>query len=162
MTIKNKDGLVEPCKSCPWRVENHNRKPLNGQIIEGNNVDDWFSEENRKRLWDGLADGENMTCHCTDSEMISGVESGLKELCIGSLMLKQIETNKMLAVLNDGGDYFDYTEQSKTPMTMEGLMRYQNDLMFPVALGGLRDLIPLKIAMVDVAVMDLEGSDEKK
>jgi hypothetical protein len=76
-----------PCAQCPWRTRNQTRRDRHG----------FYKLENLRRLWDGLRDGERMTCHPTDPEMaeFDGYEAtaGRERTreCAGALVLIQRE-----------------------------------------------------------------------
>jgi hypothetical protein len=86
-----------PCAECPWRTENHGREERHG----------FYGPENLRRLWDGLRDGERMTCHPTDPAMaeFAGYESTAHRRrtreCAGALVLIQRELMRLNAAAQD-------------------------------------------------------------
>jgi hypothetical protein len=80
-----------PCAQCPWRTRNQSRRDRHG----------FYRLENLRRLWEGLRDGERMTCHPTDPDMaeFAGYEqtAGAQKTCecAGALVVIQRELTRL-------------------------------------------------------------------
>lgn len=122
-----REASKDPCKNCPWLTENHGKRHPDG----------WFSKANRTRLWNGIRSGEapGMTCHPTDpNNEVSdkAKEKGYKEApehaetreCAGAVILIQKELMLFQDVVEAGGDYKDYRQQSGSPMRREVLLAH--------------------------------------
>jgi hypothetical protein len=81
-----------PCRACPWRVSNQGTRHPDG----------WYTARNLARLWGGLRNGEDMSCHPTDpdnpvSERAAAAGyrpapgDARKRECVGAAILKQRE-----------------------------------------------------------------------
>ena len=154
----------EVCNVCPWLRKNHNKpatpRPPGYKVDEesGDYVDDWFGDENRARLWEGLRDGEAMSCHASDPVQWENLDqSKPREICAGMLLLvkKELDVFEEVIVSMPGASpaktYRAYKKLRPGGMTRDGLERWAVNLTFPCILGGLADVIPKVVPDVDVA-----------
>lgn len=107
------------CPPCPWRLSNADRE----------HPDDWYAPDNLARLWDGVRDGEPMSCHPTDpNNPVSDdaqeigyrpAPAGARPLeCIGSV----IAVHRELTILQDdyAGDWHAYRRARPRGLTKVG------------------------------------------
>lgn len=143
-----RDEKHRPCGTCPWRPENHGAEnpegweETNQQIQEehGESLEDWYSEENLRRLWEGLRTGRapGMICHATDpnADDYGGdpAKEGHERYCTGALILQMRHLKLMEAVLEIyDGDQADTCYQNLADgdhMTTEGFAQLVETIMF--------------------------------
>jgi hypothetical protein len=119
---------AEPCKACPWRIDNHGKRHPDG----------WYTKANRTRLWSGLRRGEQMSCHPTDprnpvSERAQKVgyspapDASQVRRCAGGEILQQRE----LQLISDmKGDVPAYREARPGGLTKDGIGEVLSSHMF--------------------------------
>lgn len=147
-TEKQMDKGVKCCGGCPFKKSNFGKETPNPELTDY----DWYSEENMKRLWDGLRDGEDMVCHSSDPDSVEyGSECKIKDshtphLCYGALLVIFRHAKAFEKMLNEHPDspdtaYKNYVRQcgSEKPMTMRGLTEFIMKVNFgrTSLLGGL-------------------------
>lgn len=119
------DGMADKaCAACPWRTVNH-RKP---------HPDGWYTDANRKRLWNGLRTGNapGMTCHPTDPLNQPVGDSTVTRECTGAWLIiarecHDLEEAKSIAV---------YRKDRKLAMTRDGLAEaFSATLPWPLGRG---------------------------
>lgn len=152
------------CKGCPWRTENHNRPPFQelpkGFVHEpGDQVYlDWYGPDNRRRLWEGLREGETMSCHATDSRMWEKLTQKSVQPCLGQMYLVSTELQLFEEVLKTNESlsaakkYKLYRDRSKNPMTQMGLYRWAEKITFPAIFGGVADKVPKSMVAEDYSI----------
>jgi len=117
------------CPPCPWRLSNRG-KP---------HPDDWYAPENLERLWQGVRDGEPMSCHPTDPSNPVTPEAqaagyrpapaGAKRLeCIGAVVAAQRELQILDTIFE--GDYRAYRRARPAGLTKVGAGEIVSRLMF--------------------------------
>lgn len=95
--MKSFTQYAKPCPTCPWLKANHGKpNPPGVESLRANGVDDlhdWFSTKNLRRLWHGIRRGEGMLCHSTDpqADRYGGkkVDSGHERICTGCVALAE-------------------------------------------------------------------------
>lgn len=99
-----------PCAACPWLTGNHRRPHPEG----------YYTDANRRRLWNGLRTGEapGMTCHPTDPENQPVKDVQRTRECAGAVILAQRE----LTAFEASGNLAEYRRGRKLAMTREGLL----------------------------------------
>lgn len=113
-------ALPRACSHCPWRIGNQGKRTTDG----------FYSKANLQRLWNGMKQGELMTCHPTDPRMnefesaprVS--ECATTHICTGATILVQREWMRFQAIAeaNPGRDpYRIYRALDGPRMTREGL-----------------------------------------
>lgn len=100
---------ASPCAACPWLTTNHRRPHPEG----------YYTDANRRRLWNGLRTGEapGMTCHPTDPENQPVKNDQRTRECAGAAILAQRE----LRAFEDSEDFAHYRKGRRLAMTREGL-----------------------------------------
>lgn len=117
------EGVADhACAACPWRTVNH-RKP---------HPEGWYTDANRKRLWNGLRTGQapGMTCHPTDPANQPVGDSTVTRECAGAWLI----IAKEVAALEAAGSVPAYRKGRKLSMTREGLAEMYSALL-PWPLG---------------------------
>lgn len=111
---------AEPCRTCPWRLDNHGKRHPDG----------WYTQRNRDRLWSGLRNGSAMSCHPTDPDnevspaaQAAGhkpapADSQVLE-CRGGIILQQREVH--LLTVAHGGDQRSYRAARPLGLTRAGI-----------------------------------------
>jgi hypothetical protein len=126
----------EPCRACPWRIDNHSKPHPDG----------WYTKANRDRLWSKLRRGEGMSCHPTDPR--NPVSDRAQEVgyrpapehaevreCVGALVLQQREGQIINDMLTAGGTFTGYRKRRPRGLTREGIAVVIERLIFGGTLG---------------------------
>lgn len=135
------------CSECPWRISNHGKK----------HPGKWYSKTNLNRLWNGLRDGVDMSCHPTDTRMNEWpwrpVPEGVTaHECTGGLIVKQREFMKFQAFVlrfpsaTAGKVLRWYHAENPRGMTRYGLMMLVERAIF----GGVPMIGGLKMSKPDL------------
>jgi hypothetical protein len=133
------EGLADkPCAACPWLTANHRRPHPEG----------WYSDANRRRLWNGLRTGEapGMTCHPTDPENQPVGEHVVTRECTGAWLLIAKETK----AFEESSSFAEYRRGRKLAMTRGGFLEAISALMPPPFGRGLKvklDDAPVSIGL---------------
>lgn len=119
------DGVADKaCAACPWRTVNHGKPHPDG----------WYTDANRKRLWNGLRTGDapGMTCHPTDPLNQPVGDSTVTRECAGAWLIIAREC----AALDEAKSVGEYRKGRKLAMTREGLaVAVSATLPFPLGRG---------------------------
>ncbi len=127
-------AAANPCRACPWLIENHGKPHPDG----------WYTKRNRDRLWVGLRNGEQMSCHPTDPRnpvSDRAAEAGYQaapehaqtRVCTGGLVLQQRE----MQLFSEAESLAAYRRARPRGMTRTGLWALANRLVFGgTCLGG--------------------------
>lgn len=135
--VEIRSACPKPCSSCPWRFANQDSKP---------DPHGFYTSANRRRLWAGLRQGVQMTCHPTDPRMagFAGYESladrNVTHECAGALTLQQRELMKfqdISAADPKGPTLKTYKKQHPKGMTRDGLVSLVERSVFGgTSIGG--------------------------
>lgn len=125
---------TQPCRQCPWLIENHGKRHPDG----------WYRKANRARLWAGLRRGEAMSCHPTDpanpvslraqaaGSRPAPAHAEVRE-CIGALILQQRE----MQLAGEHPRFATYQRARARGLTRTGLARLlERYLLGGTPLGG--------------------------
>lgn len=119
------EGLADhACAACPWRTVNH-RKP---------HPEGWYTDANRKRLWNGIRTGAapGMTCHPTDPQNQPVGDSTVTRECAGAWLIVAREAHALL----EAQSVPLYRKGRKLAMTRSGLaVAYEAILPRPLGRG---------------------------
>lgn len=110
-----------PCAACPWLTANHRRRHPEG----------WYTDANRRRLWNGLRTGDapGMTCHPTDP-LNQPVRDGIcTRECAGAWTLLAREWRDFEIATHHGAAMVEYRRGRRLPMTRGGFIVLAEALM---------------------------------
>lgn len=92
--------LPRACSHCPWRIGNQGKRTTDG----------FYSKANLQRLWNGMKQGEQMSCHPTDPRM-NEFESAPRvrddattHVCAGATILLQREYMRFQELMQADGE----------------------------------------------------------
>lgn len=115
--------MATPCKTCPFLIENQDRKHASG----------WYKKSNLKRLWNGLRRGDafGMICHSTDPNAIDyggekSIAAGHERECVGANTLIQVELNHLAAA----SSLRDYRHRHPRGLTRSGAIHWVERICF--------------------------------
>lgn len=114
----------EPCPDCPWRVENQTGRRRSPVKVQDHSYG-WFSKANRSRLWNGLKQGERMTCHPTDPEHHENSADLKAKECAGGMILVQRELMVIDALMREGHEDTMAEYRRRRPGGLTRLGAYQ-------------------------------------
>lgn len=132
----------DPCRACPWLTANHRRPHPDG----------WYTDANRRRLWNGLRTGEapGMTCHPTDPVNQPVGDNTRTRECAGAWILLAREHEAVTAALDKGG-FPAYTRGRKLAMNRNGVLSMVAALL-PAPIGRGLGTLKLKDAPVSIGL----------
>ena len=113
-----------PCAACPWLTANHRKAHPEG----------YYTDANRRRLWNGLRTGEapGMTCHPTDPRNQPVKDDQRTRECTGALILMQREAN----AFEEAGSMAQYKTGRKLAATRDGLINHaMSPMPYPIGRG---------------------------
>lgn len=154
-----KPCLPNACSHCPWRIGNQGKRTTDG----------FYSKSNLTRLWNGMKQGEAMSCHPTDPRM-NEFESAprVKDTaqtheCAGATILVQREWMTFQAISQANPDrdpYRIYRALDGPRMTRDGLFAVamrasvlESNLL--IAAAGRPDLGDMDVQYMPLGVFDL-------
>lgn len=111
-----------PCRACPWLTANHRRPHPDG----------YYSDANRRRLWNGLRTGDapGMTCHPTDPCNQPVADATRTRECAGAWIL----LGREMRSFEHARTFAAYRRGRRLAMTREGLWVVLSALL-PAPLG---------------------------
>jgi hypothetical protein len=129
--MKKPVPCAQPCGSCPWRLANQTPEAVQASPIDGRGVH-WFDHENLRDRWEGIADGQMLPCHVTDSRapLYGGKPAkgkGKETLCVGQAILAHRE---ITAFMSDGTDFNCYRRRPGIRFTAKGLASWASRLYY--------------------------------
>ena len=128
MSTKTDRTEIDPpaesaCAACPWRTSNHRRR----------HPDSWYTDANRRRLWNGIRTGEapGMTCHPTDPNNQPVGQNTRTRECTGIWTLVMRE----LKAFEHSTSVTAYRRGRSLAMNLDGLAEVATAIMLPPPLG---------------------------
>jgi hypothetical protein len=135
MKEQNPVACCTPCKTCPWLMDNFG-KPNPPKVSElrsagRNDVLDWFSASNAKRLWKEIRRGGQMICHASDpqAENYGGTSAapGCERACVGMLIVVARHLNS----IGQKASLKEYLrENSKYGLSRSGVITWAERIFF--------------------------------
>lgn len=134
------EAAPQPCKGCPWLLENHGKRHPDG----------WYTKANRNRLWSGLRNGGAMTCHPTDPDNEVSDQAQAKGYrqapehaqtreCTGGQLIQQREFQILDAIYR--GDLPTYLRERRQGLSKTGVAKFLQRFIFGKAVGfGLTEM----------------------